>query len=113
MSEGTMLPAEDMANLQILLEGTVHVGAALMTKNDGEPVVGRTLIAALVHRTNGSSHDLEPELTLYGLDEDTARQMLGGMIVGISLAYGHHVVDDVVRLADEFLERHPQGEHVD
>lgn len=104
------LSREDMANLQILHTATIHVGAALMSGGGTEPGVGRTLLAELEHYANHTAWNPVPVTTMFGLNEDAGRQLLGGMLVAMALAYGDDVVDDVVTAAAEFLAEHPAGE---
>lgn len=106
MPDGYM-DREDLANMQILHTATIHVGAALMSGGGIEPGVGRTLIAELVHYTNHNAKDPVVTTTLFGLNEDAGRQLLGGMLVAMALAYGDDVVNEVAVAAAAFLAAHP------
>jgi hypothetical protein len=108
------MPPEDVARLQIITDADVHIGAALMGGRDGEPSVGRTLVLELEHRTNQSSHDIEPLQTLFGLDQDSAVFVTGRLLVAIDVAFGRDVVRELLteaaraagRLAAEDEKRH-------
>ena len=103
MTEGELAGEEVMRRLQVVRGVDVKIGAALMSREDGEPSVGRTLVLEVEHRTNHAPDTVTT--TLFGLGQYEAVEWCGKLLVSIDLAFGTEVMKEMLVAAAEIAGR--------
>lgn len=101
--EGEFAGEAFMRRLQIVRDVDVKIGSALMSGGGGEPMVGRTLVLELEHRTNQST--AEATTTIFGLGQGDAVELCGKLLVSIDVAWGTEVMQEMLVAAAEIAGR--------